>query len=150
MLEFELVTQSARDLIAAHSYLQDITVLLDDGLSEKLQEKELREKGVVISVSPLLGGSPKDERLGINLLEVDLMARIRVNPERNADPDSGAQKNPYQLIRAVIEGLQSYAQGPGDQAFSFEGGENVFELIPDDEGLIAYGVHFTKTCVFCS
>ena len=147
MLDFEALQPTARDLIAAHSYLSDIKVFANEGLTEKPQEKELREKGVVIAISPVLGGSQKDERQGIALIEVDLMARIRINPERNADEDSGAQKDPCRLIRSVIEAIQAYDFGQGDQPFSFDG-EQVFSLIPDDEGLIAYGVHFSKVCVF--
>lgn len=145
-LKFSELADALRDAIAEASLLADagIAVIVHDGLQEKAIERQMRTKGAVVVVSPVYRWERRDQSGPRWLNDVTLLVHVQMNPDRNADTDSGgAGVDMYELIVAVKNAATERERHPGSEFFKDQGGE----LSTFDSGLWSYILTFTKEAV---
>ena len=143
--EVSEITGEAKDAIEAATLITDaeIEVVLDDGKQDKAIERQLRRKGAVVVVAPLLGGTLRDQAGNDWIMDCRIMIRVHINPEKNADTeDGGAGVDIYDMVRAVVDACTRRARHPGGEFLKLA--RDAFTLSQFDPGLWTYDIQFTK------
>lgn len=130
-------------MAAAPFAARSVVCILDDGTAANTQamEEQIRAKGMVLVITPILGSSLRDPAKGRSLERATVSVHVRVNPSVNT-LSSGAQIEPEDAVDAVISTLLALGQPdaaldglePGD-------GERLTELVPEDSGLLTTAVY---------
>lgn len=124
-------------------------VLPDTGLQKATIERHLRQKGACVIIYPVLGGVLRDQSGPAWIVDSDLLLKVKINPERNANTEEGGVGiNIYEAIKCVIDALtgqKANAQNrrhPGGEFFKLH--RQGITLSQFDEGLWEYNLMFTK------
>ena len=129
------------DANAFFSAAPSVACIVDDGLQDSAIETQLRSKGFVVVVPPILRASRRDVGAGKLLLTSEFVVRILANPHVNG-ATGGANRNIYQAISAVAQAVLSWSPTNGDR--KFETSDEWLQLTTNDAGLTAYDLFFTK------
>lgn len=144
MLSLTTVQSTAAAAIAASAFVTTapaVSVITDDGYKERDIEAQIRTKGFVIVVSPLIAVKFHDQGIsrtftGDASFVVTVIANQQVNP-------TAANRDVNEAVKAVIAAVLGWTPGPGDRRFLLDQNETV-SISMLAEGLIAYDVAFTK------
>ena len=145
MLALGSIQSTVVSAIAANAYIAQapaVAVINDDGLQDREIEVQLRTKGCLVVVPPVVRAVRRDKGGRVLLMDAEVSVRIAVNPQVNAAA-TGAQRNVYSLIQGVAKALMDWNPGPGD--YRFEATEEWLQLVTNDPGLIAYELSFSKS-----
>lgn len=118
-------------------------VIQHTGFQKPIIERHLINKGACVSIQPLLGAILRDQSGTAWLTDMDLLIKVMINPERNANTkEGGAGLNIYEMVWNVIQALKTSPRHPGGEFFKL--GKEVITLSQFDEGIWVYNVQFTK------
>jgi hypothetical protein len=128
---------------------ENSVVIQNVGLQQPVIEQRLRTKGFCVAVMPVLGSARRDQSGQSWIADCDLLIKVKVNPERNANnEEGGAGVNIYTAIKNVIDAVTGQKvniqnkRHPGGEFFKLH--KEGFALSQFDEGLWEYNVMFTK------
>lgn len=142
--ELQSAVKAAIDGIAALKPGENkkrVLVIVDDGLQKDRIENQLKTKGFVIVVAPLLEGKVRDQSGPAWLVDIELMVAVISNPERNSATDTGGVGlNMYSIVSDVIDAVCRQVRHPGGEFFKLLG----FALSKFDESRWVYDLSFTK------
>lgn len=144
MLSIGTIQSSVKAQIDAHAFFSaapTVACIVDDGLQDSAIENQLRSKGFVVVVPPILRASRRDIGAGKLLLNSEFVVRILSNPHVNS-ATGGANRNIYSAIAAAAQAVLSWVPGNGDR--KFETSDEWMQLTTNDAGLTAYDLFFTK------
>ena len=147
MLALSAIQSTVAAAIAANAYIAQapaVSVITDDGLQDSAIEAQLRTRGCVVVVPPVVRAVRRDKGGRTLLMDAEVAVRVAVNPQVNAQV-GGAQRNVYLLIQAVAKAVMDWAPGASSGDYRFEATEEWLQLITNDPGLIAYELSFSKS-----
>lgn len=145
MIAFANIQAAVVAAVSASAYIAQspaVTVINDDGLQDTQIEVQLRSKGAVIVVPPLIRAVRRDKGARTLVMDVEVAVRVVVNPQVNAST-GGAGRNVYELVKAVAQAVMSWTPAGGD--YRFDVAEEFLQLVTNDPGLICYELSFSKS-----
>ena len=145
MLALSAIQSTVAAAIAANEYIAQalaVSVITDDGLQDREIEVQLRTRGCLVVVPPVVRAVRRDKGGRTLLMDAEIAVRVAVNPQVNAQV-GGAQRNVYLLVQAVAKAVMDWTPAPGD--YRFEVAEEWLQLVTNDPGLIAYELSFAKS-----
>lgn len=147
MILLSAIQSTAAAAIAASAYVTQapaLAVITDDGLQDNEIETQLRTRGCVIVVPPIVRAVRRDKGGRVLLMDAECVIRVAVNPRANANAAAGgAGRNVYLIVQAVAKAIMDWAPGQGD--YRFDATEEWLQLVTNDPGLIAYELSFSKS-----
>lgn len=130
------------DAAAFFSASPSVLCVVDDGLQDTTIETQLRTKGFVIVIPPVIRAGRRDMGGGKLALDSEVAVRIMANPHVNVQP-TGAQRNIYSAIAAAVQAvLQWQPATAGDRKFDVA--DEWLQIATNDPGLLSYNLFFTK------
>lgn len=146
MLTLATVQGTIATAIAGYPYFTtapSISVIVDDGYKERDIEAELRTKGFVVVVPPILRVAFKDQGISKTFTgEAELMVRVISNARVNASTGA-AQRNVNAALKETIAAVLAWTPGAGDRRFLLADSDSI-ALSVLEEGLLAYDIFFRK------
>lgn len=145
MLALGSIQSTVAAAIAANAYVAQapaVAVINDDGLQDREIELQLRTKGCLVVVPPIVRAVRRDKGGRTLLMDAEVVVRVALNPQVNASA-TGAQRNIYALISAATQAVMSWVPAAGD--YRFDTSEELLQLVTNDPGLIAYELSFSKS-----
>jgi len=143
MLSLASMQSTVAAAINANAYFStapSVVCISDDGLQDSAIETQLRSKGCVVVVPPILRATRRDFGGGKLLIDAEIVVRILVNPNAAA---GGASRNVYTAIASVTQAVLSWVPATvGDRRF--ETSEDFLQIAVNDTGLLGYHLLFTK------
>ena len=144
MLSLASMQSTVAAAINANAYFltaPSVVCISDDGLQDSAIETQLRSKGCVVVVPPILRATRRDFGGGKLLIDAEIVVRILVNPHVNAAA-GGASRNVYTAIASVTQAVLSWVPATvGDRRF--ETSEDFLQIAVNDTGLLGYHLLFT-------
>lgn len=137
----ETLANSAPVVVAS-----SVKVYRDEGLSEHLIEKALRESGVVVVVEPLVELALRDQSGSEWLCDAELVVRVKVNQSRNRDTAHGGAGVDIYALCASIMGVMTRSRHPGGEFAKLA--DKPLALSQFDKGLWSYDLSFTKEAFY--
>lgn len=148
--EISELTELVQDAIEASDFVVDngLTVILDDGLQEKARTRQLKTKGAVVVVCPLLGATLRDQSGTEHILDVGVLVKMMVNTERNTDDENSdaADVDIYEGVKAIVNACCRKARHPGGEFLKLAKDAFTLSEFHADTGLWVYDIQFTKEC----
>jgi hypothetical protein len=127
---------------AFFSSAPSVLCISDDGLQDSAIETQLRSKGCVVVIPPILRAMRRDIGGGKLLLDAEIVVRVLVNPHVNTAA-GGANRNVYSAVAAATQAVLSWVPSSvGDRRF--ETSEDFMQIAVNDTGLLGYHLLFTK------
>lgn len=146
MLTLSTVQTTLASAIAVSPYFLNaptVTVIVDDGYKEREVEAELRTKGFVVVVPPILRVAFKDQGISKTFTgEAELFVRVLCNTRVNASTGA-AQRNINEAVKQTINAVLAWTPTAGDRRFLIADPDSV-ALSVVEEGLLAYDIFFRK------
>ena len=145
MLSLASMQSTVAAAITANVYFStapSVVCIADDGLQDSAIENQLRSKGCVVVVPPILRAMRRDIGGGKLLLDAEIVVRVLVNPHVNASV-GGANRNIYSAVAAATQAVLSWTPSTaGDRRF--ETADDFLQIAVNDTGLLGYHILFTK------
>lgn len=117
-----------------------ITAIVHEGLEQDDVEKQLREKGAVLVILPIVTVERLDQAGNSWLCKAPISVELRINPKANKDMNTNL--NMYEGIVEIVNTVTRITRHPGGEFFQCA--EIVAKMSSFDPGLWAYIVQFTK------
>ncbi len=136
------LTSVAMSLLKNKFSIVNIGLVQDKGTQDTEIESHLNAEGACIIVAPLVTGMLRDQSGPAWILDCEIMVRVRINPERNADT-GGAGLDIYDVVTKVIQGLCQAPRITGGSEF-FKAAHDCLALAEFSEGIWSYNLLFTK------
>ena len=145
MLALGSIQTTVSAAIAARAYMSQapaVSCIVDDGIQDSAIEAQLRTRGSVVVVPPIVRAARRDIGAGKLAMDAEVVVRILLNPTANA-ATGGANRNIYTLISEATSAVLGWVPAtPGDRRF--ETSDEFLQLLTNDPGLIAYELSFAK------
>lgn len=141
------IPEAVRAALEAASLFANKSVrVIDDNHdlnNEQAMEKDLREKGMVLALSPCLRSSRSDKAARRTLKDMLYAVAVRTNTTVNSR--AGGTQIDHQ---AAVEAVEAALQAAGNEVegtingLELGNGESISELVKDDDGVITHQVFF--------
>lgn len=138
MIDLYNVQSKANDLIGAVSYIDGVTVLMDDGEQNDAAGLARRSNGVVIIIRQPDSFTVSTTANGIAFGSASITVQVSFNMEVNVYGDAGAGLDPERASQEIKRAMEAYDADSACSFFQFAG-----ESLLQTEGLYERQLTFT-------